>query len=577
MSTGSVHALPYNWCGNLVWFINIFIKNERQSRTESLHVRGLGIRGVGTGEESKEDLDEFGRLFDPLQLPKLEERTIATFFVYHMLANICAFCETILIVALFYLICGRPAGFVQPLFGLIVAAYPLGFLLGSVTFSMVSKHELLMFTRLRGCTVATSLLNLVAWVAILTVFLNVYDDDYFIVLVLVMARFLLGLCSIQQVFPLAFLRHLSARTYPQRDDLSYNFSRAMVGPSLALCLALGLPALSPSDYLETLDPRLLFNVFTLPSWFAIFAVTTTLSYSLLLPSNYAFLSPVPDEAYMARLAEQRDLMYLHRRQEANFYSCGQRVLWADLLLNAVVYSIGWNLPFAVVRSYRYNIFQLYEPVFVGALCALLTHPCLVAFFLKRYRVHKRFSARANVLAVVLGTLSLACCLLSILVDFHSNHSLFPPAFLLGYGIAMALGSIDSLVFDDDDNAQVSVAFSVRRRILAKAAGRFLGTLATGSLLSKTSISSLHPQGQCILQYHEEWSAILLVFCVVTLLCVLTTRQSGCRGVGITPSLTQMDEMLLSQQRTSPDAVSCDPNSVCISLARFGLVVDIDIV
>ena len=573
MSTGSVYALPWNWCGNLVWFINISIKNERSTRTSTLRVP----RVRGLGEESREeDLDEFGR-FDPLKLPRLEERTVVAFFVYHCLANLSSFTETILLVALFYLICSRPAG-IQPLYGVIVASYPLGFLLGSVAFSMASRHELLilMFSRLRRATLITSLVNLVAWVACLTVFLNVYDDEYYTVLVLVLARFLQGVCGIQQVMPLFFLRHLVDRQYPQRDDLTYQFSRCAVGPSVALCLALGLPALSPTDYDNDLDPRQLFNVFTLPCWLSIAFVTTTLSYSLLLPTNYAFL--VPDEAYMTRLAEQRDLLCHSRGQEAGFSTCRHRVLWADLLLNAVVYSLIWNLPFVVVRQFRYTIFQLYEPIFEGAAVALLSHPCLVAFCLQRYRVHKRFSAAANVLAVVLGTLSLVCCLLFVLSDFGTSLPLFASPFLLGYGMTMALGSIDSLGLDDDDNAEVSVAFAVRRRQLAKAAGRAVGTFFSGSLVAKTSA-----QGQCLLQYHEYWCTLLLVCCAMTLLCVLTTRQSGCRvrfcrsGVGGSPSLAQLDEMLLTQQRSSVDAVSCDPHSVCISLARSGLVVDIDVV
>ena len=159
MSSAIEYLLPYNYCGNLLWFINVAIKKERSTRTSSLRVPGVNSpplhysscahTALGSSSspsfsssssphqspyhlhqpyephprpypyprpspsphpspypspsqlrhprESPSQYESWrafadeaieGRGMDPLRLPRLEEKEIQLFFVYHVLANI---------------------------------------------------------------------------------------------------------------------------------------------------------------------------------------------------------------------------------------------------------------------------------------------------------------------------------------------------------------------------------------------------------------------------------------------------------------------------------------------------------
>lgn len=579
--------VPLRCCSNFQWFVHTLIKNERKTRTSQLIVRDF--RQSLFGEECKEamdyDLDD-NDFLDGFHLSALEEKEVATFFIYHCIGNISSMFELINIIALQYFMCrgsvqlGKDLSkYLLPLYGIIIPAYSIGLLVGISCFTRILSKDVL-FTTLKKLTIAASALNLLFWSLNVVVFLNIFESYTITFPLLAVSRFFIGLAGASQIFPLAFLRHLSAAQYRQRDDLAYSFARILLAPSIALCVALGLPPLSPEEFNPTLKPEQLFNSLSLCSWLALGLAVSVFTYSIRLPSNNAM-------EYVNHHSVKHQHRLDYRAHQDLFKPHRNLILYADAAAQFTTWAIGWNYYFLVKRRYSFSIFQLFIPFYVGCLCAMIVNPKTVGLLLGRYRLNYSYEFSCR-LCVICGLLLLIGCILSIIIDEYSNASIFLPGFLFGMAVFLINNSIDKLYLLREEACascscipqrtdqhhrghhhsssmcrELSVETDIRMRIVAKNVGRMLGTALTGALLTSEPASDL---SDCHIQYVFYWGIFNVCILIVAIACL------------VAPACPCSSIMASTHNRQQPWArVRGDPDSICVSLAQDRLHIDVDVI
>lgn len=532
------------WCGNLMWYVNEVIRTERAPRTRRLRIRDF--QGESKAEED----------FSVGVLTKLGCREVETVFFYYSIAQVCSTFDTLVVIALPLYWCRESSEFQQlPLYGLLVSSYSMGALVSSSAFSSSIKTKEVLFSFVRRVTIASSLVMIICWGLLLLVFLNLFTERYSRLILLLVARFGLGLCSgVQQCALLAFLRHLSANSgsacYRPRDDLSTNVGRLLLGPAISLCSSLGLASLTPRDYNPSLRLSLLFNSLTIGSFLGLGMATTIFTAALRLPSDNA----MGHTNHHARNHHER-LAQSEETVSATEFWCSP-VLQAHAALHAVIWGTTWSVLFLFKAPSTSSVFELFVPIFVGCLCAIIVNPKTVLGGLLRldsYRLGYSF-ASASRGCCLLGSGGLIAAQLCIAIQPSAP---FAPMFLFGMALFLISNSEDRIELLRPTRiaeSERSVAFEFSQRTSAKTWGRMLGSLISGALLVNRG-----DRGECTLRWVEYWVGLNIV-----LVLFATYRLA-------LPCCSQDEAFLRGGAR-----IAGDPDCICASLAEGAIDIDTDI-
>jgi len=543
--------LQMRWCSNLVWYVNKVIRTERAPRTRRLHVRDF------QGESKAEEGFSVSPGVSGSNLTELGCKEVETVFFYYSIAQVCGSFDTLVVIALPFFWCRASRGLTQllPFYGLLASSFSMGALMSSSAFISSIKTKEVLFSFVRRVTVVSSLVMILCWVLLVVVFLNIFTERFSQLILLLVARFGLGLCSgVQQCVPLAFLRHLSANAasgcYKPRDDLSTSFGRLLLGPGISLCSSLGLPSLTPSDYNPTLRLSSLFNSLTIGSFLGLAMATTIFTAALRLPSDNAMgHSNHHSRNNHERLAQSEETV------SATEFWCSP-ILQADAAIHAVIWGTTWSILFLFKVPSVSTVFDLFVPIFVGCLCAIIVNPKTVLGGLLRldsYRLGYSFSSASRG-CCLLGVLTLIAAQLCIAIQPSAP---FAPMFLFGMALFLISNSEDRIELLRPTRTaenERSVAFEFSQRTSAKTWGRMVGSLISGVLLESRGDS-----GECSLRWLEYWAALNIVF-----LLFATVRLA-------LPCCAENEASLRGGVR-----IAGDPDSICASLAEGAIDIDIDI-
>lgn len=538
-----LESLPFRCCGNLVWFLRALGKNERAERSTTLR------RPLFDNEECKDASTDVDWTECGFHLTPLQEKEIATFFIYHVLSAVSATFDTLLLIVLPLFFCNNAETSTLPLYGTVVACYPLGQFLSFLWFTRATNSSFPLFSTARNTTAIASGLAVFCWALSLLVFLNLWSDETGATqaVLLLVSRLGLGAAGLQQFLPLLFCQHMSSVVYRQRDDLLHSFARHLLGPSIALIAALGLPPLTPDEFNPTLRSAQLFNIQTWPCWLGLGLAASLLAYSLQLVSNHGMGGANHHSA-------EHHLLFAHTRLGFN-ESSRVPLLWAEACLSFVFSGIGWTLLFQTNRSYPVSVFHVFPPIFVGWAVGVCVNPKTAAFLLRveRYRLpccSYEAQCRASVLLGVL--VQLGCCI-SLVLQSGSDASVFAPMALYGYALYLVSNSVDRLELPRRDSA-LSIAADTQARAVAKIVGRALGTFVSGSLLTRSG------EGGCHLRQFEFLTALYCLLLVLAAACLYVPCAGVRPGHGARIPLG-------------------DPDCICASLALDSLdvVMDVDVV